>query len=304
MSPRNGFVLVNALVLVAALAGIATFLLARAEGARARAFEAQGAAQARLYLDAFEALSIGVLTSDRAGGAMDHPGEDWANSDYDVPLDRGRVAGEIADMQALFNVNWLANPSDTLARDGFELLVTRLGLRPGLAEEIPAFLSQNGPADKSAYARADPPLRPVGGPVVFLDQLLDMRGLSLRDLDRLRPYLTALPGAQPLNVNTAPALVLQAMMPEIGPVVADRLLQSRRLEPFVSVDDFIMRLGALGATAVLSEDDLPRFAVGSSWFRADIRATLDGHSRHRVTVFERPPLPAGIRVAYRLADVP
>ena len=48
MTPRSrGFVLVNALVLVAALAGIATFLLARAEGARARAHEAQGAAQAR-----------------------------------------------------------------------------------------------------------------------------------------------------------------------------------------------------------------------------------------------------------------
>ena len=67
MTPRSrGFVLVNALVLVAALAGIATFLLARAEGARARAHEAQGAAQARLYLDAFEALSIGILSSDRA----------------------------------------------------------------------------------------------------------------------------------------------------------------------------------------------------------------------------------------------
>lgn len=304
MSARErGFVLVNALVLVAALAGIAVVLLTRAEGARARAAQTQEAAQARLYLDAFEALALSVLAAD-GGNAVDHPGEAWAQASYDVPLDRGQVAGRIIDLQGRFNVNWLANPGDARARAGFAALIARLGLPPSLADDIAAFLGPDGPGDKSAYARQSPGLAPVGGPVLVLEQLLAIPALRPEAFARLRPFLAAVPSDRPLNLNTAPAEVLQSLVPGLSAAIADRLLQSRRVAPFPSVDDFVQRLGQFGAAGLVGEEDLPRLAVGSSWFAADITATLDGHSRHRVSVFERRPLPVGPRVAYRLTDAP
>lgn len=307
MSARSrreaGFVLVNALVLVAALAGIAVFLLARAEGARARQAQTQEAAQLALYLDAFEALSLTILAADRAGGPADHPGEAWARARYDVPLDRGRVAGALTDLQGRFNINWLADPGDATAQAGFAALIARLGLAPGLAEEIAAFLGPGGPSNTAAYARQTPGLAPVGGPVLMLDQLLAIPALRPRDLDRLRPFIAALPGDARLNVNTAPAEVLQSMIPGLSPAVADRLVQARRLAPFAAIEEFAQALVQFGG-AGLSEEDLERFGIGSEWFEARISAALGDRIRHRVTVFERRPLPEGVRVAYRLTEAP
>jgi general secretion pathway protein K len=296
----RGFVLVNALVLVAALAGIAVVLLARAEGARARQAETQGAAQVALYLDAFEALGITLLAADRAGGVADHLGEAWARAGYDVPLDRGRVAGDIIDMQGRFNVNWLANPNSLWALESFALLLDRLALPPALGDRVAGFLSPNGPNDAGAYARQTPAIAPVGGPVLMLDQLLVIPGLRAEDFERLRPYLTALPGDMKLNVNTAPPEVLQSMIPGLGPVTADRLMQHRRTTPFASVEAFEQVAVQFGATTQLTDEVLSRLGIGSTWFEMRISATLEGSARNRLTVFERRPLPAGLRVAYRL----
>ncbi|WP_146591309.1 type II secretion system minor pseudopilin GspK [Puniceibacterium confluentis] len=305
MSPRNrGFVLVNALVLVAALAGIAVLLLGRAEGARARLAETQGAAQIGLYLDAFEALAVTLLAADRAGGAADHLREPWARAEYDVPLDRGRVAGSIRDLQGRFNINWLANVNSPRTWESFHLLLQRLALPSSLGDEIAGFLSPDGPVNTAPYARQNPAIRPVGGPVLLLDQLRGIPALQPRDFDRLQPFLAALPGESTLNVNTAPAEVLQVMIPGLATAVTDRLVQSRTLAPFVSMEDFVDRMVGFGATSGLSEEDLPRFGVGSRWFGAEIAATLEGRERHRTTVFERLPLPGGVRVAYRLDQVP
>ena len=47
-----------------------------------------------------------------------------------IGLDRGRVTGQINDLQGRVNINRLANPADELARESFERLAVRLGLSP------------------------------------------------------------------------------------------------------------------------------------------------------------------------------
>lgn len=297
--PDRGFVLVNALVLVAALAGIAVLLLGRAESARTRQLQVQSAAQIALYLDAFEALSLTLLSSDRAGPPIDHGNEPWAQARYDVPLDRGRVAGNLIDLQSRFNVNWLSNREDTLAQDSFARLIERLGISPLAGDAIVGFVSPGGPDNAAPYARLSPPIRPAGGPVLMLDQLGQIAQLSARDLERLRPHLAALPGNSTLNVNTASVLVLQSLIPGLSPALADRLVQARTSDPFVSGDDFAARLTDLGAAEVVADLDLTRFSAGSQWFEARMEATLEGRTRGRIAVIVRRPLPEPVRVAYR-----
>lgn len=296
----QGFVLVNALVLVAALAGIAVALLARAEGARTRQAETQTAAQIMLYLDAVEALALTLLSDDRAGGDVDHAGEPWASATYDVPLDRGQVTGTITDLQGRFNVNWLANPDDEQARAGFAALLAQLNIAPGRAGDVIDFLSPGGPPDAAAYARQHPAVVPVGGPVTLLGQLQAIPTLDARDFARLQPYVTALPGDRPLNVNTAAPQVLKSLLPGISAAAVDQLVRHRRDTPFLSVQDFARLAGQLGVTSGLEEADLGRFSVSSNWFELRITATLEGRQRGRLAVLERLPLPVGVLVAYRL----
>ncbi|WP_373051200.1 type II secretion system minor pseudopilin GspK [Thalassovita aquimarina] len=309
----RGFVLINALVIVAALAAVAVLLLTRAETGRARLQAGIEAEQLTLGLDAFEALAVTLLMQD-TNPAVDHPGEDWASAGYDVPLARGAVAGQIRDLQGLFNVNWLADPENTLAAQAFDRLLTRLAVPSNAGAAIRDFVGPGGPDDSAAFLRLDPPLAPVGGSILMLDQLRSLPGLSPRAFERLRPYLTALPGDSRLNVNTAPHHILAAFLPDLPGAALNRVVSERDRDPFRSVEAFMTKVGLARPEndtedadgndedpATLSADDI---AVGSDWFQADITARLDDRMAERVTVIRRPAAPRRPEIAWRISRWP
>ena len=301
MTGQRGFVLVNALVLVAALAAAAVYMLSRAEGVRARGEAALDAVQLGLYLDAVEVAAMEMLANDAAGGSpVDHLAESWARRLPVIGLDRGRVTGQINDLQGRFNINRLANPADELARESFERLAVRLGLSPLLVEEVVDLVSADGPENKGDYARGEPPVLPVGGALLMREQLKMIPILDAEDYARLAPFVAAIPGASKVNVNTAPGEVLASLLPGANAAGLDRLVQLARREPFGSEAAFIEAL-----IEIMPEEDLAEFpegvlGVGSTWFEVEIDAELDGRVAHRRAVIERLPLPQGARVAYRL----
>lgn len=296
MNDTRGFVLVNALILVLALSAVAVGLLFLAETARARHNAVQVSAQLGLYLDGFEALGVTLLNADRAGtNAMDHAGESWARPVQDLSVDRGSISGNLNDLQGRFNVNWLSNYDDNEARDAFARLLTRLGLSALRGKAIVTFLTPGGTVTTSQRARHNPQVAVVSGPVLMVEQLMLVPGMRASEMARLRPYITALPGDSLLNINTASAEVLQSLLPDIGMAVVVQLVQQRQRQPFTSIEEFMGWFGAASATV-----DEARFAVGSSWFHAEIVARLDGQEMRRDTVFERQPLPKSTRVSYRL----
>lgn len=300
----GGFVLLNALVLVAALAAAAAFVLSRAETTRQLQAGAQGAVQGALYLDGFEALALTLLRTDQQGGPVDGPGDNWARADYTVDIDRGRVSGQIRDLQGRFNVNWLANPEDIAAFEAFERLLADLDLRSQLAGEIAASLRPGGAANQRGYARLQPPVVPLGGPVLLIEQLRQIPSLRLRDYERLEPYLAALPSDSQLNVNTASLTVLKSLLPGAKTAGLEQILRNRRQRPFTSTDAFLIQVAPVLSDAGLPELEELRFGIGSVWFHADIAVELEGLILRRQTVFERRPLPFGPQVAYRLESRP
>lgn len=289
----RGFVLVNALVLVAALSAVSLVLLSRAESGRQRMLAATEAVQLELYLDAYEALSQTVLNADV--GAVDHTREAWAREDHAVQLDRGQVSGRLRDLQGGFNLNWLADPEDLAVQEAFERLLTRLGVSQRVGESLLVALRPGGdgpaPVGESAVAERLP-----GGPALMLDQL----AIPERAFRRLAPHVAVLPGQSRLNVNTSSGEVLAAFLPGVNPAALDRLLTTRRTEPFTSTDDFIARLVAIIGEEASEGLDMGRLGVGSDWFEARISAELDGRKASRRVVLRRLSLPAGAQVAYRL----
>jgi len=292
------------------MAAAAVYLLARAEAARSLRLETRDSAQVEMYLDAFEAYAMGVLEADLAQGATDHSAEIWARPLHDVPLDRGRAAGQIVDLQGRFNVNWLADTGNVAAEAAFRRLAARLGLSPQLAQRITAFVRPGGPQDRAGFAALVPPIDPVGGPVLMLEQLLVLPGVNAQILARISPFVSALPADSQLNVNTAPPEVVAAFTPGANLALLDRILSARLRAPFKSVEEFERQMAPV--LAPREEDENPDNAdsgfgavaltVTSTWFGLTMSATLEGREMHRRAVIERLALPEGARVAYRLRD--
>ena len=293
-----GYVLVNALILVAALAAASVYLLGRSEAQVTRGLAGQETVQLGAYLDAFDALAITRLNRGLVPGAADQA----ADILPPVPLDRGQVAGEITDLQSRFNLNWMANPEDAAARDAFRKLSARVGLAPQKADAIIALLSPRGPEDRAAWAALDPPLDPVGGALLRLDLLWQMPGLSDEERARLEPVVTALPGDAGLNINTASAEVLSSLIPGATPAALQSVIETRRTTPFRSAEDIETRLGTLLSQEAGQGLDPARFVIGSTWFGVRATARLDARQASRRSVIERRGLPEGAGIRWRQTD--
>ena len=94
----RGVALLNALVVAAAIAGVATLLMRTAETGRDRLSMIRNSDQMALYLDGVSLLVPRILKADWSeGAALDHLGEIWASEDYSFPIDRGVAAGRISE---------------------------------------------------------------------------------------------------------------------------------------------------------------------------------------------------------------
>lgn len=297
-----GFVLVNALVLVAAMAAAAVFLLARAEGGRARLDAGQHEQTLRHGLDAVEALSRGILDRDLRAGPVDGLDDAWRTPVQDVALERGRVSGQITDQQSLFNVNWLADAQDTNAKDSFDQLLSRLGLSPSLGDALAEFLSPQGPSNKQSYRALTPPVVPQGGAILLPDQLALIPTIAPRDLARLQPFITVLPSGSKVNVNTVDALVLAAVLPQIPAARISALLQRRASDPYTSLEDFFRDAGlSIDATTDPDAVDPSRFSIGSNWFEVQITARYDQRNAQRRVLLRRETSQEGTQVEWRIS---
>ncbi|MDB2408101.1 type II secretion system minor pseudopilin GspK [Jannaschia sp.] len=295
-----GFVLINALILVAAMAAAAILLLSRAEGGRARLGAAQEARILTANLDAYDAYARAVLRADQQEGAMDTPGDAWARPSVDLPLAQGTVSGQIVDMQGRFNLNWVSAPDDEAAVEALRRLFSRLGLAPQQADAVIAYLSPGGPSNRAAYAELSPPVNPLGGSIVMLDQLAALPELEDDALDRLRTHVAVLPGRSRVNLNTADATLLAVLLPDVAPARLDAAAARRLTRPYASVEAFFSELGISIDPEVEGSVDASRYAVGSRWFAATSEARLDGRLATRRTVIRRGTPIEGPQVEWRV----
>src|SRR5690606_9440832 len=82
-------------------------------------------------------------------------------------------------------------------------------------------------AEDDHYLRLEPPYRAANAPLTHVSELRLVAGYEAEVVARLRPYVTALPQATALNVNTAPALLLATLVEGMGLVEAEGLVQTR-----------------------------------------------------------------------------
>lgn len=224
-----------------------------------------------------------MLFDDRAAsGELDYAGEPWALRLPPIPFENGELAGHIDDQQGLFNLNNLARNGrlDPTWYVRFQRLLSILGLPAQLADALADWIDADGiaqpagGAEDAYYAALGQPYLTANRPLVDLDELALVRGFDPAVRARLAPFVTALPATTALNVNTAPAEVLAAVVAGLD-LVATRTLVARRNGAFYRNNaDF---LSQLGVDATVPDPDI---RVGSDYFLVTLRVTY-GKARAR-----------------------
>jgi general secretion pathway protein K len=260
MRARNtGAALLTAMLTVALVATLASAALWQ----QWRSLEIETAERARLQsqwiLNGALDWARLILREDARAGGADHLAEPWA-----VPLEEARLStflassdnpvdaldtsttlsqtflsGDITDLQSRMNVRNLIDGSKVsdVALAAFARLFNKLQLPAAelslLAENLRFALDTNPENRNGGLA----PLMPQR-----VSQLVWL-GLSAKSVAILSPYITLLPVPTPVNLNTADATVLAAVIPRLDPAQAQRLVALRDGRHFKALSDAASALG-------------------------------------------------------------
>lgn len=245
MPNRNrGAALLIALIIAALASVTATSLMwrqqlwlkqhqQRSDYAQARALAIAGADWAKL-----------ILRNDTLRSSVDHLGEEWAIRLPAIPIENGEVSGFMVDQQGLLNFNNLFDKGQSFAAEQakFRRLLAVLQLPDELAET--AYFNQ---------------------PLLRYAELAESRRFTAASRQALQPYLSTLPRATPLNVNTAPAEVLAAAIEGLQLEEARKIVAERRV--FYDLNAFRARLPRSHLRAANNE-----FTVQSQFYFLNITA--------------------------------
>ena len=222
--------------------------------------------------------------------AVDHLGEPWARRIPPFPAERAELAGAIGDEQAKLNVNNLARDGGASPQDlvAFQRLLASIGLPAAVADAVLDWLDAdteatvpNGAEDQYYLAR-DPAHRAANRRVLEVGELARVKGLDAAAVARLAPFVTALPEATPVNVNTAPPQVLRAIVPSLTPEGAARIVAARNRRPFASREEFLRALPTPPSARIDAQID-----VRSRYFSAEATVRLGRVVAGYRALFER-----------------
>ncbi|MBR0565819.1 type II secretion system minor pseudopilin GspK [Azoarcus sp. L1K30] len=242
---QRGAAVVLALLTVTLAAVLAASVLADVgyaiEAVSGRRDQAQSQRLARAAVD----WARQVLAQDGRESNVDHGQENWTVRIPATPLgddaQDGTVAGEIVELSGRFNINELApeGVANVAAGERLQRLLTRIGEPPETARALTQTLTRwiaAGPA-----ADGDPAPH---APLVAVDEVAAVVGIDPSLWHRLQPFITAVPTPSPINVNTAPAEVLSALVPGLDLNAARVLVAERDHAWFRDLADFGARLPA------------------------------------------------------------
>lgn len=272
---QRGAALVMALLVVALATMLSGMLLWRQDIWLRQVELQRDLAQTRMISDAAIGWARAVLAYDGRTSSFDHSGEAWAVKVPPTRVEGGEIGGEVIDEQSKWNLNNLIAGDGSISPANLEIfrrLLRALELPPALGASLGDWLDADSEtatdgAEDAYYLGLKPPYRCANGPLGEVDGLLRVRGFDAAVVERLRPYVTALPGYHRVNVNTASALLLTVVVPELSLNDAQNAVAQRERIPFRDINEFRARLPQRQAVAGTDVID-----TRSRFFRVQLRS--------------------------------
>lgn len=264
---QQGAALIMALLIAALATVLASQLILQQNTWLQQLASRRDLAQARQLAGAGIQWAAAVLAQDASQSHYDHLAEPWATQMPAMPAEGGEIGGEVSDAQGRYNLNNLvrngnASPADILI---YEALLQRLGLPQRLAMTLVDTLdaddeiSADG-AEDSHYLGQGPAYRSANHFLSDIDNLRYVDGYTAPVIERLRPYVSVLPGYNPVNINTASAMVVAAVLHDFPTAEIQQIMAARARIPYLDINDFRQRLPT------------PELALRSSTERLDTRS--------------------------------
>jgi len=159
------------------------------------------------------------------------------------------LSGSITDACSRYNLRNLGTsrgiPDEAHVKI-FGNLLRNLQLDPTLARRVANFVSSGLPEGGAPPENGVQPVPVTGAPlkIMQVDDLLAVQGITPAIVERLRPFVTVLPDRTPVNVNTAPAEVLAAVVPDMSVSEANTLIVRRKQAAWRGLNYFTEPLGS------------------------------------------------------------
>lgn len=243
-----------------------------------------------------------------------------AETRLDQYIERERVEGEnfdatlsgnIIDATSRYNLVNLAKERQKVPEqvEIFRRLLDNLRLDARLANRIADFVAQGqqvgvpvdpnnpnppnpnppDPNPPSPTTSVLPPVPPANGvpiPLLQVDDLLAVQGVTPEVMAKLRPFVIVLPygtEATKLNVNTVPAELLSAIVPGMSLSQANSLVARRKTAAWRTPADF-------SSQAANNQQLDDTWDIKSRWFIVQSRIRLDRAALNAESLIERTPV--------------
>lgn len=312
-SSQRGIALLTILVMVA----LATILAATIAKRQTNTSENTGYLmrqdQSLLYAKSAEAFFSELLIQDSDnGGNIDHLQENWAKPMPAFPVEDGFISGRLLDESGKFNLNNLLKADgsvDDSARRWFEKLLQRVGLPAELSQAVIDWQDADDEttgamgAESNYYQGLDPSYLASNTRFHQVEELKLVRGFEGKNYDLIAPYVTALPEATKINMNTAAPLLLASIDPKLDVKTLEQELKAKQAELtyFNSVED-LWKLNAFSGIEPQNKTDAVAWLDSkSNYFTAQIEVVLSERKRQfssammrkdkQVTVYSRSLAP-------------
>ena len=304
-SSQRGIALLTAILVLTLAVIAATSIAANHHLSIRRTENIVFGSQVWSYLHGGEAWAKVVLARDLDDkNSYDHVSEAWATELPALPLPGGYIAGKIEDEQGKININNLLNGNepDTLTRVRLETLFTLREHDPTLVQAIIDWMDPdveaippNG-AEDDYYTGLEYPYLTANQPMQHISELRLVKGITQEIYNDISPYLTALPSNTAININTAEADVLAAVVPDLGIAAAQNIVDERDEEVFESMQEFISHPLLQGITvnlqALSTESSFfslnSEVKIGNSFIKN--KSIMNRASNSSITVITRVPV--------------
>ena len=284
---QRGVALLTILLLVVSITIVAGAMLASQKTAIRRHALLFDQNQLLQGIQAGQQLALTVIRADSQLNDTDSIQDIWAQPLPPYALDNHSVTAELRDEASRFNINnlYYNGKVDTVALAVFQRLLTQLNLEPEIAVAVLDWqdadnevYGDGGDEDLVYRQQNDNSIQTIPNqPLVSIEQLQEVQGVSAEVLAALRPYITAVPYFLPINVNTASPVLLAALIEEATPEQMQTLIKLREQQGLTTIDE----LWQVPPLSILNTEQrqalTPLLAVESQAFMALITASDNSH---------------------------
>ena len=215
-----------------------------------------------------------ILQEDAAHGTLDFLGEPWSYPLPPTPIANGSIEGSIEDAQGRLNLNNVSLDGTAGAAERMRLaqLFAAKGVDARVLDALADWIdtdstTRSNGAEDDWYSQRSANALAANAPLLRTAELALVRGASPEAWAALDPDIAALPEGTPLNINTANADVIGAVVPDLAGDKLASFIADRARKPFTTMAELRERLPK-GVTV----PEATTFAFASKYFIVSVRS--------------------------------